>query len=36
MTEAVSDRLSGGSSWVLPLSESLRVAQILDQIAASA
>ncbi len=35
MTEAVSDRFAGGSSWVLPLSESLRVAQILDQIAAS-
>jgi predicted dehydrogenase len=36
MTEAVSDRFAGGSGWVLPLSESLRVAQILDQIAASA
>ena len=35
MTEAVSDRFAGGSGWVLPLSESLRVAQILDQIAAS-
>ncbi len=35
MTEAVSDYFAGGSGWVLPLSESLRVAQILDQIAAS-
>ena len=35
MTEAVSDCFAGGSGWVLPLSESLRVAQILDQIAAS-
>ena len=35
MTEAVSDRFAGGSGWVLPFSESLRVAQILDQIAAS-
>ena len=35
MTEAVSDRFAGGSGWVLPLSESLRIAQILDQIAAS-
>ncbi len=35
MTEAVSNHLAGGSGWVLPLSESLRVAEILDQIAAS-
>jgi len=34
MTEAVSDHIDGGTGWVLPLEESLRVAEILDQIAA--
>jgi hypothetical protein len=33
-TEAVSDHIDGGTGWVLPLEESLRVAEILDQIAA--
>jgi hypothetical protein len=30
----VSDHIDGGTGWVLPLEESLRVAEILDQIAA--
>jgi hypothetical protein len=34
MTEAVSHHIDGESGWVLPLEESLRVAEILDQIAA--
>ncbi|MGA0794000.1 MAG: Gfo/Idh/MocA family protein [Ilumatobacteraceae bacterium] len=34
MTEAVSDHIDGGPGWVLPLEESLRVAEILDGISA--
>ncbi len=34
MTEAVSDHIDGGAGWVLPLDESLRVAEILDGISA--
>lgn len=33
MVEAVSTRIAGGNAWVLPLSESMRCAEILDAIA---
>lgn len=35
MVEAVSARLDGDDSWVVPIAESLRTAQILDAIASS-
>jgi predicted dehydrogenase len=35
MVEAVSDRVAGGDSWVVPLEESLRVASVLDAIRAA-
>lgn len=33
MVEAVSDRVTGGDSWVLPSADSIRVARILDEVA---
>ena len=35
MTQEVSEKISSNSGWVMPLTDSLRVAQILDQIIAS-
>ena len=35
MAEQISDKALSNSGWVMPLSDSLRVAQILDEIAAS-
>ncbi|MFM7872849.1 MAG: hypothetical protein ACKPBG_14395, partial [Actinomycetota bacterium] len=35
MVEAVSARIGGDDSWVVPIAESLRTAQILDDIASS-
>ena len=32
MVEAVSDRIEGGDSWVVPIEESIRVARVLDDI----
>lgn len=36
MTENVSSYIKDGSGWVVPISDSVRVAQILDTIAACA
>jgi predicted dehydrogenase len=35
MVEAVSDRIRGQDAWVLPLADSLEVAEVLDRIAAA-
>ncbi len=35
MAQQVSEQVANNSGWVMPLTDSLRVAQILDQIIAS-